>query len=77
MFSLLISLAMAGDTVATPVEKDAVEEKKTVCKSVRTLGTRIPQRVCRSSKEWAKINEAQKRQLETRSNQSRGTQGSN
>ncbi|SIO05165.1 hypothetical protein SAMN02745824_2767 [Parasphingorhabdus marina DSM 22363] len=77
MFSLLLSLALAGDTVATPTETDAAEEKKMVCKSVKTLGTRIPQRVCRSSKEWAKINEAQKRQLETRSNQSRGTQGSN
>lgn len=77
MFSLLLSLAMAGDNSVTPAETDAVDEKKIVCRTHRVVGSRIPERVCRTNKEWARIDQDNDRQLRQRFDESRGTQNSN
>ncbi|SIO05128.1 hypothetical protein SAMN02745824_2766 [Parasphingorhabdus marina DSM 22363] len=77
MFSLLLSLAVVGDTVDKTVETDNAEEKKIVCRTHRVLGSRIPERVCRTSKQWARIDKSNKEELQNRSNYSRGTQNLN
>lgn len=77
MFSILLSLAMAGDTVSTAVEADNADEKKVVCRTQRILGSRIPERICRSKKEWARIDRSNEQQLRGRFDESRGTQSSN
>ncbi|SIO05191.1 hypothetical protein SAMN02745824_2768 [Parasphingorhabdus marina DSM 22363] len=77
MFSVLLALAMAGGTAATPAETDIVDEKKIVCRTHRVVGSRIPERVCRTNKEWARIDKENDQQLRKRFDESRGTQNSN
>lgn len=77
MFSVLLALAMAGENVPASAAETAVDEKKVVCKSVHRVGSRIPERVCRTNKEWARINSDNEQQLRKRFNESRGTQNQN
>ncbi|MEL6874214.1 MAG: hypothetical protein AAGM33_01945 [Pseudomonadota bacterium] len=77
MFSVLLALAMAGENVPAPASEAAAEEKKVVCKSVHRVGSRIPERICRTNKEWTRINNDNEQQLRKRFNESRGTQNQN
>lgn len=77
MLTLFLSLAMAGDASATTGDSQSAEDNKVVCRSEWTVGSRIPVRTCRSKKEWDQIEEANTRELQNRSNYSRGTQNSN
>lgn len=77
VLSLFISLAMVSEVPNASEEKQPVEESKIVCRSVWSVGSRIPERVCRTKKEWANIAEANQEQLKNRSSYSRGTQNRN
>lgn len=81
VLSLVISLAIAGEVPGevpnASEEKPPVEESKIVCRSVWSVSSRIPQRICRTKKAWAKIAEANQKQLQNQSNYSRGTQNRN
>ncbi|MEH6756334.1 MAG: hypothetical protein V7676_02345 [Parasphingorhabdus sp.] len=77
MLSYFIALAIAGELSGSSADKEPIKEDKIVCRSVMTVGSRIPDRVCRTKKEWANIARENEEQLQNRSNYSRGTQNRN
>ena len=81
MFTLILSLAMVGDTPATKIEASSADDNTRVCRSISTLGTKIPKRTCRTKMEWAELDKANSENSEEamRRDQSysRGTQNSN
>lgn len=81
MISLLLSLAMVGDTQTMDSKEQSADDNKRVCRSVETLGSKIPKRVCRTQGEWAQLDRANS-SMSTESirrdhSYSRGTQNSN
>lgn len=81
MITLLLSLAMVGDTQATMGASQSAEDNKRVCRSVATLGSKIPKRTCRTQREWTQLDETNSRASEEamrrEQSYSRGTQNSN
>ncbi len=77
MLSFFVSIAIAGEVSNNTADKQPIDENEIVCRSVSKVQSRIPERVCRTRKEWTNINTANQKQLQNRSNYSRGTQNRN
>jgi len=81
MISLFLSLAMVGDTQAMASKEQSADDNKRVCRSVETLGSKIPKRVCRTQGEWAQLDaansDASRENIRRDHSYSRGTQNSN
>ncbi|VWX56569.1 hypothetical protein [Sphingorhabdus sp. 109] len=77
MLTLFLSLALAGDASAAASDERSAKEDKVVCRSEAVLGSKIPERICRTTREWKQYEEESARQLENRSSYSRGTQNRN
>ncbi|ATW05154.1 hypothetical protein [Sphingorhabdus sp. YGSMI21] len=77
MLTLFLSLALAGDAAAATGDAQSAKEDKVVCRSEAVLGSKIPERICRTKREWKQVEEENALQLQNRSNYSRGTQNRN
>ncbi len=81
MITLFLSLAMTGDTLAMASDQGSADDNKRVCRSVETLGSKIPKRTCRSKAEWAQLDEANAQAnseaMRREQSYSRGTQNRN
>jgi hypothetical protein len=77
MYTLFLSLAMVGSPPVATSEPQAESDDKIICRSIMTVGSRIPDRTCRTKREWEQIQKANSEELEDRRNYSRGTQNSN
>ncbi|ASK88026.1 hypothetical protein [Sphingorhabdus sp. SMR4y] len=77
MFTLFLSLALAADASAAASADQSAKEDKVLCRSEAVLGSKIPERICRTKRQWKQYEEENARQLENRSSYSRGTQNRN
>ena len=67
-----------GQTIRRVDGRDpSIPDDRTIkCRSVKQLGTRIPDRVCRSLAEWAQIDKENREQAETNM-RTKGASGDN
>ena len=55
LVSMLLAVAAPAGASAPAVQKATASPDKVVCRSETEVGSRIPQRVCRTQAEWDEI----------------------
>lgn len=64
-----ISMLLLAPVITVGSPQGVKNPDKIVCQLESVVGTRIPQRVCRTEAQWAEISEQNRRQFENQLNQ--------